>query len=364
MNTDHPSDGESPTPIFNLPDSQLQPIVEQLAGGQAVASFSISVDTELEGHYGYGADKLIPTISYLTRSGQRGTETVFVKLFRKPGQGEVRHYVELATQSAPIPQFYGALTTDDGREMIFLEHLRPVADFMGMLEDEKQFRQFLSVAARFNAISPTPEHAAALPRRDFPRELLEVGPVLARIWEHAARGDLGHDLRSLCSERRRERLEALQELAAGLAGPIAGMEVGLLHNDFYPDSVAWRRQTGDLVVVDLESVGLGPRFYDIARWLGAPDELQHHASDRRLLAQHYLGEYEHWTGRETDQHQFPTQARLLWLAGTLTMLFFFLDRSLDGRMDWTDDREEGRRQSRAELYTQLNALLREAGWPA
>jgi Ser/Thr protein kinase RdoA (MazF antagonist) len=187
--------------------------------------------------------------------------------------------------------------------------------------------------------------------------------VLARIWEHANRSDLGDDLHRFCSERP-EGLDALRELAIGLAEPIAGMEVGLLHNDFYPDSVGWRRETDELLVVDLESLGIGPRFYDIARWLGAPDELQHHVSDRSRLAQHCLGEYERWSGRETDPRQFLREARLLWLAGTLTMLFFFLGRSLDGRMDWTDDREEGRRQSQDELHEQLNALLREAGGPA
>jgi aminoglycoside phosphotransferase (APT) family kinase protein len=363
MNTDHPCNGESPTQIFGLPNSQLEPIVERIAGGEAVASFSVSLDDQLEGHQGYGADKLLPTFAYKTCCGQHGRETVFVKCFHNPDQGESRHYHQLTTASAPIPRWYGAVTTQDGREVIFLEYLHPVVDFMGMLEDEEQFRQFLSVTAHFNAISPPPEYAAALPRRDFGRELAAVHPVLDRIWAHADSGEIGDDLHSLCSGRP-DRLDALRALATGLVRPIADMEVGLLHNDLYPDSVAWRRDTGELLVVDLESIGLGPRFYDVARWLGAPDELQTQALARTSLAEHYLGGYEHWSGRETDRGQFLTEARLLWLAGTLTMLFFFLDRSLDGRMDWTDDREEGRRQSQDELHGQLNALLREAGRPA
>lgn len=363
MTTDHQSSGRSPTPVFGLLGRQLQPVVERIAGGEAVASFSISIDHQLEGHYGYGADKLIPTISYVTQSGQRGEATVFVKLFREAERSEARHYVGLANHGAPISRLFGALTTGDGREMIFLEYLEPVVDFMGMLEDRRQFEQLLSVAARFNAVTPTPEYAATLPRRDFARELSEVAPVLARIWQHGAKGDIGDDLRRLCSADE-GKLDALRQLAARLVEPIAGMDVGLLHNDFYPDSVAWHRETGELLVVDLESVGLGPRFYDVARWLGAPDEMQYHASARGLLAERYLGEYEQYTRRRIDLHQFLVEARSLWLAGTLTMLFFFLDRSLDGRMDWTDDRAEGRRQSQAELYEQVKALLCEAERPS
>ena len=363
MNTDHVCDGESPTPIFGLPRSQLQPIVERMAGDEAVASFTISIDHEVEGHYGYSAEKLIPTISYVTRSGQRGKETVFVKCFHKPEQGESRHYHRLTGVGAPIPRWYGAATTRDGQEVIFLEYLLPVVDFTGMLESADQFRQFLSVTAQFNAVSPPPEYAAALPRRDFGRELAEVHPVLDRIWAHADSGELGDDLHSLCSARA-DGLGALHDMVARLAQPLAEMEIGFLHNDLYPDSVAWRRGTGELLVVDLESAGLGPRYYDVARWLGAPDEVQPHSSARTLLAEHYLSEYGDWSGRETDTRQFLEEAGLLWLAGTLTMLFFFLNRSLDGRMDWTDDREEGRSQSQTELHTQLNALLREAGRPA
>ena len=104
MTLHHVCEGENPTPVFDLPSSQLQPIVERMAGGEAVASFTISIDNEVEGHYGYGAEKLIPTISYVTRSGQRGKETVFVKCFHKPEQGESRHYHRLTAAGAPIPR--------------------------------------------------------------------------------------------------------------------------------------------------------------------------------------------------------------------------------------------------------------------
>jgi hypothetical protein len=356
MGADYICDGASPTPLFGLTARQLRPIFESMAGGERVVSFGFSFDHEVQGHYGYSAKKLIPTISYVTQSGRHGKATTFAKCFHVPDRGEAGHYAQLTTVGAPIPRGYGAVTTREGQEVLFLEYLLPVHDFMGMLESADQFRQFLSVTAAFNAVIPPPEYAAALPRRDFDRELAEVHPVLDRIWTHAGSGKLGEALHTLCSGPA-DRLAELHEMVARLAQPLSAMETGLLHNDFYPDSVAWRPDTGELLVVDLESVGLGPRYYDVARWLGAPEEVQPHAPERMSLAEHYLREYRGRSGRETNTRQFLEEARLLWFAGTLTMLFFFLNRSLDGRMDWTDDAEEGRSQSQAELHAQLEVLL-------
>jgi hypothetical protein len=41
-----------------------------------------------------------------------------------------------------------------------------------------------------------------------------------------------------------------------------------------------------------------------------------------------------------------------------TMLFFPFGRALDGRVDWTEDRELARREARRDLYVDLARLLR------
>lgn len=111
----------------------------------------------------------------------------------------------------------------------------------------------------------------------------------------------------------------------------------------------------------LEGVRLAPRFSDVARWLGAPDAIQPRCLPREELARHYLAAYARWGGSAVPLVQFLEETRLLCLKDTLKMLPFAFNRALDGGVDWTRDREEGRRLYRDEVYGQLTILLREIG---
>lgn len=350
-----------PTPVFGLTRARLRPIVENIAG-EPLARFDVRIEHQVQGHYGYGAEKLIPTFTYTTRSGRTGRQVVFVKWFGEPGPHEAHHYAWLAKHQAPIPRMYGALTGPGQREMIVLEYLQRIEDlhpFHRFMNDAARFPQFLALAAHFNAIRPSDERAAQLPRRDVAARLTGALPALERIWAHACKGELGEAMARLCSSRR-DKLSQVRRMAQRLAEPIARMQTGLAHNDFYPDSAGRRRQTGELLAVDLESVGLAPRFYDAARWLGAPDGVQPRCRPRRELARYYLQQYARWGGRAVPMGQFLAEARILWTAQTLEMLWFSLRRALDGEVDWTEDRAEGRRVYRQNLHEKLTGLLDQA----
>jgi hypothetical protein len=245
--------------------------------------------------------------------------------------------------------------------MLFLEYLEPIGDVQAsrkFLDDLDQFRQLLAVTARFNAIQPSGEYAAGLPRRNVGKGLTDACATLERIWEHACEGDLGDALRQLCSGSQ-ERLPQLQTFATGLIEPIAQMGIGLIHSDIYPENTGWRQGTGELLILDLEWIGFGPRFYDAASLLGAPDDLQSHWRRREELAQYYLDQYVRWGGAAVSLDQFMDEIPILWIAQTLNIMWFGLRRALDGCVDWTEDREEGRRFSRDGLYEELSILLHE-----
>ncbi|GAI85160.1 unnamed protein product, partial [marine sediment metagenome] len=360
MGTRDAQQDENVTPIFGLSEVRLRPIVERIAR-EPVASFTVTIDHKVEGHRGYSAEKLIPTFHYPTKSGPTRSTTVFVKWFHQPGLHEAHHYANLEKQHAPIPRMYGTLTDTDQREMIFLEYLDPIDDlhpFHRFQNGTEGFLQFLGLAARFNAVQLEGEYASRLPRRDIARDLQGVGSVLDRIWDSALKGDLGNPIKKLCSSSR-DKLPSLKVLADSVVDPIGKMELGLGHNDFYPDSAAWRRETRELLALDLESVGFAPRFYDVARWVGAPDDVQTRCLPRQELAEHYLQEYARWGGTPVPIDEFLKDTQILWMAQALTMLGWRLRRAQDGRVDWTDDREEGRRVFRDDLHRQLSILLGE-----
>ncbi|MFC1716099.1 phosphotransferase [Candidatus Poribacteria bacterium] len=350
------------TPIFGLTRSQLRPIIEGIVRHEPVVSFDIIIEHQVQGYCGYSAEKVIPTFSYTTQSGDAGRITVFVKRFHRTGAAEAHHYINLQNHQAPTPHMYGVLTDPDEREILFLEYLEPIGDIQAcekFMDDQDNFRQCMAATANFNAIQPSGEYAIQLPRKNIVQGLTDVAVTLERIWTHACNGELGDDLKSLCLDSR-NRLQQLQTFARDLIEPVLKMDKGLIHSDIYPENTGWRRGKEELLIIDLEWIGFGPRFYDAAGWLGAPDDLQLHVNQRRGLAQYYMEQYVHWGGREAPLDQFMKESSVLWLAQTFIMLWFGLARALDGRVDWTEDREAGRRSSCEGLYKELRVLLQEA----
>jgi len=342
------------TPVFGLTEAQLQPIVDNIAN-QPVASFHITVQHQVRGFSGYSADKVIPTSTYTTESGHSGKATVFVKRFHRTGPAEAHHYAHLQKHDAPIPRMYGAMTDPDGRELLFLEYLDPIGDVQDserFFDDLHNFRHCLEATAHFNAIKPVGEYAAQLPRRDVRKGLRDACITLEHLWEHACSGDLGDALKNLCSESQ-DRLPRIQEFAFGVTGPIAKMDTGLIHGDVYPENTGWRRDTKELLILDLEWIGFGPRFWDAAMLLGAPEEMQRQYQRRDELAQYYLEQYAHWGGKALSLERFAEEISILWIAQRLSMMWFGLGRALDGDADWTDDREEARGFFREGLYKEL-----------
>ncbi|UCC68710.1 MAG: phosphotransferase [Armatimonadota bacterium] len=373
INGDNETMKSDPTSVFALTKEQLRPVVEEIAG-EPVQSFDISVEHRVAGPYGVTAEKVIPTFAYTTRSGRTGRMTLFAKRPYQmlPGHGEEHHYRYLAEQGAPIPNMYGALADDQQREILFLEYLDVVTEpepCTRFLNDLEQFPKFVSLVAHFNAIRPSGEYAARL-RRDIPQRpgppgwdwrqrMEDVCAYLDRIWEHGAEGDLGTALKHLCAGSE-ESLGRLRDLAMGLVEPVSEMETGFTHNDCYPHCTGYRRETGELLIFDLEHVGFEPRFFDIAPWLGAPDHVQSRCVPREELAQYYLEEYARCGGGSVSLDQFLEGTHILWLTYTFMMLGWYVNQALQGPTDRTkEDSEEYRRWNCEELQRQLSMLCGE-----
>lgn len=317
---------ESGSPsICGLSQEQLRPIVEA-AVGQPVASFEISIEHQVPPeYYGFAADKLIPTFSYVTPEGRRGRVTIFVKHSHNPDSPEPEHYRFLGLHGVPLPCLYGVLRSPEDRPILFLEYL-DMSDLTRtpFRPETRLEHQHLSLRARLNAVHPSPEYAAWL-EQALRREREEGAPLsqtVEALWERACGGGLGEELKQFCSEdtNRRARLCALADQVAAQA---AEMEIGLLQGDASFENTG-RRQSGERVFLDLESVELGPRFADVAELLGRPDDRWPSAPypPREALAEHYLREYSRWGGTAPPREQFLAETRVLWLHGQIPTIGF------------------------------------------
>jgi len=352
------SGGRSGLDIFGLGLAQLQSILDNIAGDRVI-SCAAAAGRELQGHRGYSAEKMIATLSWVTESGRAGETPVFVKWFHRGGPHEARHYEWLSACGAPIARMYGSLLTPDNREMLFLEclsHVDAMVPFDEFLLDSGQFLPFVSAAARFNAVRPPAEYVSSLPVWNCAEVLAGGHSVLDSLWARASGGHLGRRLADLCAGHAGE-VNCVHDAIEKVMGPIGGMETGLCHNDFWPDSTCRHPAKGESVVIDLESVGIAPRFRDIARWLGAAMEGQRSCISPRDAAEFYLREYDRAGGPSLPVSQLLAEAPLLHFAGLVEMLWFSLARAMDGRVDWTNNVEEGREVFREQLLRTTRTLL-------
>ena len=346
MNPSETQPQSGPISVFGLSAAQLHLIVEA-AAGEPVAYFEISIEHQVEGDYGFAAEKLIPTFCYVTPEGSRGRVTIFAKHSHNPESPEAERYRFLAAHGVPLPRLYGVLRSPEDRPILFLEHLdvceqaRSVRSTEGLLE-------LLSLMARVNAIRPTAEQSALLPSWwDDPAT--EVS-TLELLWGDAQKGDLGEDLQQFCASRRAD-LPRLLAFTRRLDRQVREMEMGVLHNDFSIENTG-RRATGERVVMDPELLGRGPRFGDVSGWLGRPEDLWWRTEKRRDLAEHYLREHARWGGSPPALEECLEECRLLWVLG-LTNLGFGLGLA---RAD-SDTCEEYRASSRRDLLRYLTLLL-------
>ena len=375
MNGSAASDGRQ-TPVLGLTQTQLQPIADDIAGEQ-VASFDVRVVDHAWPHYGVRGEKVAASFAWTTRSGRTGETLVFVKKQGEPicdrdgreiapAPAEAVHYRNLTPHRAPIPRMYGALTVagPDPREVIFLEWLDEVVTeqepFAQFQNDDEHFRQFLSSVARFNAIVPSSDYAEHLrtvrerectyPWRREGRDRAEsMFAALKSTYDDAEQSKLGPALRQACS-RSANQLITLETLAHRLVEQKAAMVAGFCHRDLEPFQTGRRRCTGEVVLFDIESPNLAPRFCDAAVCLGAPDAYLPRCRPREELARHYLDEYVRQGGCPASMDEFLNETYILWLEWTYGWLSMFHRQALEGKPTGRDL-----------LQGKLTFLLHEAG---
>ena len=345
------------TSVLGLTQTRLQPVVDDVAG-EPVATFEVHVVDHAWPHYGVRGEKVAASFAWTTRSGRAGETMVFVKKQGEPicdragreiapAPAEAMHYRSLALHHAPVPRMYGALTVaaPDPREVIFLEWLDEVVTeqepFGRFQNDAEHFRQFLSSVARFNAIVPSSEYAEHLGsvrerERHYPWHREGHGRAdsmfaeVKSMYDDAQQGKLGSALQRTCS-RSAHQLSALETLAHRLVKQRAAMATGFCHRDLEPFQTGRRRSTGEVVLFDIESPNLAPRFCDVAVCLGAPDAYQPRCRPREELAQHYLDEYARHGGPPVPLGRFLDETYTLWLEWTYGWLSMFHRQALDGK---------------------------------
>lgn len=216
------------------------------------------VSHEIQGLHRTGGSCILTV--YYRAGGHDRRRVLFLKITSRTG-AEVQKYRYLATKRAPVAPMIGAVDSSDG-EVLILDFLPRI----GTTPEESN--QLLDLIARLNAI----DVPAADPFRpgpgdpDYGRQIQEALTVLLP--------------RAVCEAGGPYRWFEAYQAASRLA---ADMSVALNHGELAFQQVGWTAPpASELVMFDLETMALLPRYVDIASVL-APLAARTGRSERELF---------------------------------------------------------------------------------
>ena len=339
--------------VLGLRDSVLRDVAEN-ASGSSVASVMADIASAEWQEYGCQGEKCMLFLTFKTVAQRDGKVSVFVK--RQEGDHgfkETPHYQYLNQKQQPVPRIYGSLLDEQQMEVLFLEDVQPNLEGDRLLDSPGHLRALLALAARINALRPEGEYGSGLFYFGWDGSIARGMRTVNAIWTSAASGQLGADLTRLCSTSRRD---ALLSLAESLGRNVPAMERGYTHNEYTPEQIGWRSETGVMLVFDLRTTGKGPRFVDVAPWVGVPDHVLKAGHMPTELADYYLRQYLGSGGVPVSLATLMTETRMLWQAGILAGLNWWYDHALTG-IESFKDKDKGRGMCLERLEKDLTQLL-------
>ena len=195
-----------------------------------------------------GENSCILRLQYSIGKGRLGSETVFVKQSIDTLKREAQKYQFLEERGIPVPRLLAVIQKGEV-EVILLEFLSSIGiDFSSQIEVD----DLLYLVAELNAIQKPPaifNPPPGLPQAEFDE------------FVRTALEGLGRDpaVPSLDAQGWFDAYQVSQKTSRG-------MPLALNHNEFYFQQVGWaqRESARRLVLFDLESMAVTPRFADIA----------------------------------------------------------------------------------------------------
>lgn len=199
-----------------------------------------------------GNNSCIRAIRYPIGENRDRSKTLFFKHNEGPNKAEALKYQFLATQAIPTPQLIATIKSA-GSETIILEFIPTIGiDFSSPGEVES----LLDLAARINSVQNPPDifiSHPGLPEDEFSALVFATIKKLEYVPIQAG-GENEVDARRWFAAYQTVE-EVVQQLPQALN-----------HNQFYFQQVGWvqRGSSRQMVVFDLETMYLSPRFTDIA----------------------------------------------------------------------------------------------------
>jgi tRNA A-37 threonylcarbamoyl transferase component Bud32 len=275
---------------------------------------------------------------------------------------QAHHYKYLSELGIPVPKLYGMKYDARGCEIMLLSYEKEIADEMTFFSSEENIKKFIDLSAKLSSVTLPMEYISLIGRdmagkndtRDWKTWMPWAMYILDRIWNLARKGDLNKDLEKLCNS---DLIKTdLQRIALVLIRRINSFEIGISHSDFRPNNMVLLADN-QLGLIDFEDVIMDARYYDIARYLGAPVSL--FTWDERLREDYlayFVKRNDLYGGQKLDLPAFKQELFQIWYTRTLN-LWEWLPNEFGGP-DYDFTPAGKNKDERCEnLYRQLSALV-------
>ncbi|HEY8790796.1 MAG TPA: hypothetical protein VIM10_16935 [Actinopolymorphaceae bacterium] len=250
-----------------------------------------------------GVTSCILTIGYPTPDGDERTQTVFVKQAVDPTRAEAARYRFLESRGIPVPRLLASVDTAHG-EVIVVEFLPTIG--VGSHDAD----ELLGLVALLNAVAHPPAElfkaSAGMPVEIFDAKVLAA---LALLADDPASGDVVD----------RERWFGAYK---SIEDAVGSMPAALNHGELAFQQVG-RTGSGRVVLFDLETMAVLPRFTDVAAVLGGLAQLT--GRDQRDLFGGYLREYVALTGTALQEESAWTELLSVRVVSSLQALPWLME---------------------------------------
>lgn len=334
--------------LQGLDQDALREALAGAAGLRDLVRWTASRSRAITGCTGYAARKALVRFDLEEAGGRRCHVDLALKHFAGwNGGGEEAAYRWLASVHGPVPRLAGTFRDAAGDQVLLIELLPHVGYDV---EDDSDVEAMLTALARLNA-SPLPPDGVLGEAPRTPAMLVSrIAESFPRVLDEGGAGLLGPEVRELVVDSA-PLWPTLPRHLEQLAGDLAGLPVGVIHGDARPDNAGWRSDRREVLLFDLHKLHRGGIVSDLVLVVGAPGDAR---QDR--LARHWISELRRADGPTLDE---ATVARARSAAGRLQAMLLLgwqRERAIDGVVDWTPDREEGRRRYRGWLAGTLSGL--------
>jgi hypothetical protein len=330
--------------LAEVDSTALAAAIARAAGTPAVCAWTLSEAAPIAGYAGYAVPKTGIRIAWEAPDGRRGAVELICKWFRGwHGHGEAATYARLEAAGLPVPRCYGTLRDRRGDEILLLERLPRVGFDPERLADRVAAARALAAIHRAD---PRPWREAGYPIRSWLHGADQLRETALQALATVADGTVAPEAASAATEVR-ALLLADPRLVARLADLADALPQGLVHVDNGPQNAGWRKDGQALLWFDWHKAALGCLAFDLLA--AFPDPAGPWTAEDEAVAAAYRAD-----GDRTD---FRAVLPRLGFLDRLAALGWHLDRCRDGAVDWTMDREEGRRTYRRWTRQRVEGLL-------